>query len=175
MGCAVMNTAVPGTRTGFAADTMARNSSSGIARAVRRSATSRRPVFHVVMSVNSSAATASVTQPPCITFNAFAPKNARSISRNTDTTPSAERLRPVPDLGHHHIQQQHGDDHRQRDGNAVCGSKGRGRLEPDHDDDRRAHQRPVHLRQIDLAHLVRRGVLHLEPRREPELNRLTCD
>ncbi len=41
-------------------DTMAMNSSSGIARAVSRSATSRRPVFHVVISVNSATATTSV-------------------------------------------------------------------------------------------------------------------
>ena len=55
-----MNTAVPGTRTGFSVLTMARNASSVIARAVSRSATSRRPVFHVVINVKSTSATASV-------------------------------------------------------------------------------------------------------------------
>ncbi len=93
VGCAVMKTAVPGTRTGCAADTMAMNSSSGIARAVSRSATNRRPVFHVVINVNSAAATASVTQPPCITFSALAPKNETSMIRNTATTPIANAFR----------------------------------------------------------------------------------
>ena len=37
------------------------------------------------------------------------------------------------------------------------------------------HQRPVHLRHVDLAHLARRRVLDVEPRREAELNRLAGD
>ena len=45
------------------------NSSIGTARAVRRSATSRRPVFHVVISVNSSPPINSGNQPPCSIFN----------------------------------------------------------------------------------------------------------
>ena len=61
----------------------------GTARAVSRSATRRRPVFHVVMSVKSSSATASVTQPPCISFRALAPKNARSIVRKNTKIVSA--------------------------------------------------------------------------------------
>ena len=47
------------------AATAAMNSSSGTARAVRRSATSRRPVFHVVISVNSTPPITSGSQPPC--------------------------------------------------------------------------------------------------------------
>ena len=52
-----MNTAVPGTRAGRVVSTvLARKSSSGTARAVRRAATSWRPVFQVVISVNSKRA-----------------------------------------------------------------------------------------------------------------------
>src|SRR5687768_10633633 len=92
VGCAVMNTAVPCTRTGCVASTVATNSLSGSARAAKRSATSRRPVLHVVMNVKRIVATASVTHPPCSSFKAFAPKNARSIVRKRSMTASAACL-----------------------------------------------------------------------------------
>ena len=53
-----------------------------MARAVSRSATSRRPVFHVVISVKTSAATPSGSQPPRTTFRRLAPISATSITRN---------------------------------------------------------------------------------------------
>ena len=48
--------AVPGTRTGFTPSTMARNSLRGNASAVRRSATTRRPVRHVAIIVKTTQA-----------------------------------------------------------------------------------------------------------------------
>ena len=60
-----------------------------MARAVSRSATRRRPVFQVVISVKRPSATASVTHPPWKIFSALAPKNARSITRNNAMTATA--------------------------------------------------------------------------------------
>jgi hypothetical protein len=84
-----MNTAVPETRAGRVATTRARKSSIGSARAVRRAATMRRPVFHVVMSVNSSEPITSGSHPPWVIFSAFAPKNARSMNRKMPVTTAA--------------------------------------------------------------------------------------
>jgi hypothetical protein len=52
-----------------------------------------RPVFHVESRENTSVAITSGTQPPCRTFNRFAPKNARSIVMKTAViTPAVQRL-----------------------------------------------------------------------------------
>ena len=84
-----MKTAVPGTRIGSWATVAATNCSRGRARAVSRSATRRRPVFHVVIIVKSTVPMTSGSHPPWATFNRFAPRNARSIDRNTPVTSSA--------------------------------------------------------------------------------------
>ncbi len=84
-----------------------------------------------------------------------------------------QRRRPVPHLGHHHIQEQHGDDHRQRYSNAIRGRDSARRPKPEHDHHRGNHQRPIHLRHIDLTDLAGRGVLHVETRSQAELDRLS--
>jgi hypothetical protein len=84
-----MNTAVPGTRRGLDASTAWKKSASGVARAARRVPRILRPVFHVVINVNSSAAIASGSHPPCAILSTFAPKKARSIERNTPVTSRA--------------------------------------------------------------------------------------
>ena len=90
-GCAVMKTDVPLTRAGGMAVTAATKSSMGTARAVRRSATRRRPVFHVVISVSSDRPMTSGSHPPCATFTRFAAKNATSTNRKSAQTPNATR------------------------------------------------------------------------------------
>ena len=69
--------------------TMVKNSDSGTPTAASRSATICRPVRHVVINVNSPIATTSGSQPPCMIFRALAPKNARSIVRNSPITITA--------------------------------------------------------------------------------------
>ena len=101
VGCAVMNTAVPSTRVGGLAATAAANSSSGNARAVSRSATSRRPVFQVVINVKMSAAITSGSQPPCRILNALPATYDTSMVTNTRTnaattgTDHRHRMRPT--------------------------------------------------------------------------------
>src|SRR5262245_11777207 len=91
-----MNTAVPETRVGGIDETADMKSSSGNARAVMRSATSFRPVFHVVINVKSSAPITSGSQPPCRTFTRFAPKSEMSTARKTTATQMTTHL------GHFH-------------------------------------------------------------------------
>ena len=110
------------------ASTSVKNSVSGTARLASRSATICRPVRQVVIIVNSTIATTSGSQPPCRIFSALAPKNARSIIRKMPITDQRDRHRPLPALGHHDVEQQHGDDHRQRHGDAVGRGDARSRL-----------------------------------------------
>ncbi len=81
-----MKTAVPGTRVGGVAAIAETKSSSGNARAVSRSATRRRPVFHVVIAVKSSSAMNRLTQPPCGSFSRLAPKKETSIAAKRAVT-----------------------------------------------------------------------------------------
>ena len=138
------------------AATLAMNSSSGSARAVSRSATSRRPVFHVVISVKMHAAD-DQRQPAAVqrSSTALAPRNARSIDRNTAVTPSATAI------GHFH-----------RSVMTTCSSSAvmtivsvtampyaaasaRDERKPITIRMVQISEDPVHLRHVDLAHLVR--------------------
>ena len=86
-----MNTAVPGTRTGGVATITGMKSSSGIARAVSRSATIRRPVFHVVISVKMNAPISSGNQPPCSDL-----QQVGAEERQVDGQEDGRHARPRP-------------------------------------------------------------------------------
>ena len=167
-----MKTAVPGTRIGGVGVTAAMKSSSGTARAVIRSAMIRRPVFHVVISVKMNVPTMSGNQPPWTIFSRLAPKKARSIDEKHSRHGRRGPERPLPPFGRDHVQQHRRDDHRHRDGDAVGRGQRARRFEADDDQDRADGEGGVDLRDVDLSHLVRRGVLDVETRRISELDRL---
>src|SRR5688572_4638845 len=152
-----MNTDVPVTRVGLVAATLAMKSFTGIARAVSRSATSRRPVFHVVIKVKTSAATPSGSQPPRVTLSRLAPISATSISRNVVVMAAARSgghfqrsvITTCSSIAVMTIVM---------DRDAVGGGQRGGRPEAQHDRDGAEHQAPVHLRHVDLAHFVMGGV-----------------
>ena len=167
-----MNTAVPGTRTGRTASTVATKSSSGTARAVRRSATSRRPGLPGGHQREQAQRDGQRDPATLQNLQRIGAEEREVDHQEHGHDGDGGRLWPLPPFRHHHVQQQHRDDHRQRDGDAIGGSEGRRRSEADDDDDRREHQCPVDLRHVDLPHFARRGVLDVEARRETELNRL---
>src|SRR5215204_5634728 len=76
-----MKTAVPGTRGGLLLATESRNMSIGNDALFKSLRTIDRPVYHVVISVKIAIARIIGTQPPCVIFNAFEKKKARSIAR----------------------------------------------------------------------------------------------
>ena len=91
----VMNTAVPGTRYGWVSARSCMNRSIGIMPAVICRDSSARPRRHVVIIVNTTAATASGNQPPDAILFTFATKNDRSNDKNIASTRPA-RVRDQP-------------------------------------------------------------------------------
>src|SRR3954464_4694432 len=77
-----MKTAVPGTRGGFFRAMSARKRSRGNDPAWRIWFSIVRPVFQVLMMMNTIVAIISVTQPPLAILIAFAARNAMSMTRN---------------------------------------------------------------------------------------------
>ena len=65
-------------------------------------------------------------QPPSRIFIRLAPKNARSMSRNTPQTEHGGDQRPAPDVAHGVEQQRGGQQHGGGDGRAI-GARERGR------------------------------------------------
>ena len=147
-------------------------SSSGNARAVRRSATSFLPVFHVVISVKSRAPITSGSQPPCRTFTRFAPKSDRSTARKMIATQMTDRLWPFPTLDGDDREQNRRDHHRSGHGDSVRRGKSARRPEADGDEHGADGEKPIHLWHIHLAHRHGRGVLDVESWGVAELNRL---
>ncbi len=84
-------TAVPGTRRcGWRAmEPMNRSMGSSPRRVRARS--SMRPCCHVVITMNTTTAMTSGTQPPLGTLRMLAAKNAKSIARNSIVSPMATR------------------------------------------------------------------------------------
>ena len=76
-----MNTAVPGTRTVLDRSRLSIRSATGSDRSARMDRRCARPRFQVVISVNTTAATAMGTQPPVGTLRTFAVNSARSMLR----------------------------------------------------------------------------------------------
>ena len=93
-----------------------------------------------------------------------------------DHEPTAQQSRlpgaPVPELSRGEVEQDGGDDHRERDRDSVGRRQPAGALKAEHERDTREHQEPVDERQVDLPALVRRRVANLHAREIAELDRL---
>ena len=79
---------------------------------------------------------------------------------------------PSPQPAGDGVRQHRRDHHRRRHGHAVRCGEIRGRLEAEHETHRRDHEHRIDFRDVDLAVLLRRGVLNVEARRVSELHRL---
>jgi len=83
-----------------------------------------------------------------------------------------QRHAPVQFVARYDVGQDRRDDHRRADRDAVRAGQIRGAAEADDQRDRRQHQRPVHVRHVDLADLGARRVDDLHARQIAELNGL---
>ena len=136
---------------------------------------SSRPRFHVDISTKTPRPNASGNQPPSTILTTLALKKPTSTSRNDAEERGARGQAPVPHPPRDDERQHRRDHHGAGDRDAVGGGKaGRG-AEAEHQRDDAGEQRPIDARQVDLADLVARRVLHLHPRRVAELHRLLRD
>src|SRR5262245_5988021 len=87
-----MKIAVPGTRCGGASATSARKKSQGSELAAILFASSRRPLFHVVIRMNTAAATTSGNQPPLGILSRLADQKDTSTARKKPHTRSADAM-----------------------------------------------------------------------------------
>ena len=91
-------------------------------------------------------------------------KEAKLDEKEEQRHRSRHRAAHAPRATRHQVRQHRRDQHRERDGHAVGGGEGARRAEAHHETERGEHQRPVHLRDVDLPLVVRRGVLDVETR-----------
>ena len=151
----VMNTAVPGTRGGLRRATSPRKRSSGKRAGMQRLVEQVAARFHVVMSVNTTAAMTSGTQPPCAILITFAAKNVRSIARNASVSGRTCAERQFHRAAGDDVEEDRRDRHRAGDRDAVRRGERVRALEAEDEHDAGDHQQPVDLGNVDLPGLLR--------------------
>ena len=149
--------------------------SSGISWRRVFSNSSRLPRRHVYITTITAAASTSGTQPPSCTLSRLAPRKVRSMSRNGVISAAAASARPVPHLPDHDEGHDAGDHHGAGHGDAVGGGQRARRAEHQHQQQHADEQDEVDPRHVDLAVVRFRGVADLEPRQQPELDRLLAE
>ena len=155
---AVLDLGQPDAETRRAADHQFVDIGRGIVRAAHRHVVQappdlQEPLRHDSIMVAITAPMRSGNQPPSTIFSEFETRNIASIAPNRAMT------RPATTGGHFHrvdrdaIEQDRGDHHRPRHGDAVGGSQAVRGAEHDHDEQRSDHQQPVCGGNVNLAGL----------------------
>ena len=143
-----------------------------IERSASRAARSPRPLFHVVMTVNTSPAINSGNQPPLGILSRLAPQKPRSTKRKAPAIASTAGEAPLPPIARHDGEEDRREHHVRGHRHAVRRREPARGAEADHESDARDHQHPVETRDVDLAGLRLGGVLDVEARQIPELHGL---